>query len=78
MVTTGNVNVRANPDINAKVIGWVSEGEYVEPLNFICTYDGRTWVQVDWGGRDGYISDKYLTYAFDMMTTMKVPLGLRF
>ena len=65
MVTTGNVNVRANPDINAKVIGWVSKGEYVEPLNFICTYDGRTWVQVDWGGRDGYISDKYLTYAFD-------------
>ena len=61
MVTTGNVNVRANPDINAKVIGWVSEGEYVEPLNFICTYDGRTWVQVDWDGRDGYISDKYLT-----------------
>lgn len=65
MVTTGNVNVRANPDINAKVIGWLSEGECIEPLNFICTYDGRTWVQVDWNGRDGYISDKYLTYVYN-------------
>lgn len=65
MVTTGNVNVRSNPDINAKVIGWLSEGECIEPLNFICTYDGRTWVQVDWNGRDGYISDKYLTYVYD-------------
>lgn len=65
MVTTGNVNVRSNPDINAKVIGWLSEGECIEPLNFICTYDGRTWVQVDWNGRDGYISDKYLTYVYN-------------
>lgn len=60
LVTTGKVNVRELPDIDAKIIGNLDEGVTVHPINRISTYDGRTWVQVEWNGKDGYISDKYL------------------
>lgn len=66
MVTTGNVNVRAKPSIDAKVIGWLDKGECIEPLSFEFTDDGRVWVQIEWkNGRYGYVSDKYLDYLYD-------------
>lgn len=65
MVTTGNVNIRANPDINANVIGWLAEGVEISPTNFIYTYDGRIWVQIEYKGKDGYISEKNLDWVYD-------------
>lgn len=77
MVTTGKVNVREFPDINADIIGVVDMDTIVYPLNFVYTDDGRTWVHVIWNGEDGYISDKFLEWneeEYVYVYTTSVPM----
>lgn len=64
LITEGMVNVRQYPGVETEIIGVLESGEEVYPINFIHTYDGRVWVQVEWEGVDGYISDRYLDYSY--------------
>lgn len=59
VVTTGNVNVRSAPDINARVLGVAHKGDKLRYQNESKEDTGRTWYLVIFNGENGWISSKY-------------------
>lgn len=57
--TTGNLNVRSAPDINARVLGVAHKGAKL-PYQGESKADGeRTWYLVIFNGQNGWVSSKY-------------------
>lgn len=59
VVTTGNVNVRSAPDINARVLGVAHKGAKLLYQGDSKEDVGRTWYLVIFNGENGWISSKY-------------------
>lgn len=59
VVTTGNVNVRSAPDINARVLGVAHKGAKLLYQGESKEDVGRTWYLVIYNGVNGWISSKY-------------------
>lgn len=60
-ITTGSVNIREQPSIDAPVLDTLDKDELIFSKNMIFSLDDdRTWMEIDWNGSVGYISRKYL------------------
>lgn len=60
VATKGSTNVRTSPNVNAKSIGILSEGESAKFLNKTA-YDDRPvlWYMVSFNGKTGWVSSRY-------------------
>lgn len=76
MITTGNVNVRSEPNINSKIIGWLDDGTIIFPLRFVSSKDGRMWVMIEYRGRYGYVSDRYLEFFEELPPVLDTSIKL--
>ncbi|MED2737833.1 N-acetylmuramoyl-L-alanine amidase [Bacillus toyonensis] len=55
-VTSYSLNVRQDPNANAKVVDWLKQGQVIDILN-----DGNGWDRVQLSnGKTGYVNDKFL------------------
>ena len=57
---TGNVSVRAKPNLNGSYIGTLLEGDTAEYMSEKSVDDrGVTWYQIEYKGKMGWVSSKY-------------------
>ena len=59
ILATGDVNVRAEPGTDARVIGVLHKGFTAPYQGETRQWGGRDWYKVDFDGEDGWVSSKY-------------------
>jgi N-acetylmuramoyl-L-alanine amidase len=59
------LNLRAWPSFNPNIIGSVPDGALV-PLLRVGEFDGRQWLRIRHGGREGWIVGSYATPEFPL------------
>ena len=71
---TDGISVFEFPGYNSQLIGSLEDGDYIYAKNYIYTMDGRTWIQIEYNGWDGYVSSNSFSYVDESIRPIKIPL----